>query len=316
MVWSVIRRQVGNKAYLITLEICCRGILCGPATQLKLVCQFTSASIPFSSILLLFLSSTQSIPRPSQHHRLLIYLLLHLSHASLSPACVNLFLSTMISRTSSKRLEAALALSSRQALPRPARLSRPYSSPSKRANAPALATAHAPPSASYPAYMPTPDTEHCRLTKDMQAFLRRPIQYTLLPTPLPDDSQSPENSMYFSDSSTQDQLSVMDACLHNFHDVHRAKSVFERLRSKSAQIPLEPKIYNAFLEAYVELANREDSQRSMWMDEAWALFEVMESGAEKVIPTKSTYAVMLLAWYRYVICVFFSCVRPLLILVT
>ncbi|EIW76844.1 DNA/RNA polymerase [Coniophora puteana RWD-64-598 SS2] len=102
------------------------------------------------------------------------------------------------------------------------------------------------------------------------------------------------------DSPTQDQLSVMDACLHNLYDVPRAKQVFEDLRqSKGGEPLLEPRIYNSFLEAYLELAGRDPDERHQWLEEAWSLFGVMQSREESVQPTASTYATMLLAWVRY-----------------
>ncbi|KAH7922517.1 hypothetical protein BV22DRAFT_966565, partial [Leucogyrophana mollusca] len=139
----------------------------------------------------------------------------------------------MLPRTSARTLETTLVSYSRQRLPRPARL---YSTPSKRANAPASAFAQVQlPHPEYPSYMAKgreiPKDESLHFVNDMQGFLRRRTPYTILPTPLPDDKTSALNNFYFTDSPTQDQLAVMDACLHNSYDVPRAKSVFERLRA-------------------------------------------------------------------------------------
>ncbi|KAG0702803.1 hypothetical protein DFH29DRAFT_763387, partial [Suillus ampliporus] len=115
---------------------------------------------------------------------------------------------------------------SRQRLPRPARL---YSNPSKRVNAPATAFAQVPlPNAEYPPFLVQREDSNHLLA--MHGFLKRRTPYTILPTPLPDDRASALNSFYFTDSPTQDQLAVMDACLHNLYDVPRAKQVFEQLR--------------------------------------------------------------------------------------
>lgn len=134
----------------------------------------------------------------------------------------------------------------------------------------------------------------------MQAFLRRRPQYTMLPTPLPDDASSALNDFYFIDSPTQDLLAVIDACLHNCYDVHRAKSIFERLRNtKGDSRILESRLYNSFLEAYLDMAtNKEPENRVDWLEEAWILYNCMESQAEKVPPNASTYAIMLTAWLR------------------
>ncbi|KAI9457403.1 hypothetical protein HD554DRAFT_1991576, partial [Boletus coccyginus] len=138
----------------------------------------------------------------------------------------------MIPRNSARRLETTLVSYPRQRLPRPARL---YSTPSKRANAPAAAFAQL--------QVPHPDVlrftkqkdpmteEGMSFVNDMRGFLHRRVPYTILPTPLPDQSHSTALSTYFfPDSPTQDQLAVMDACLYNLYDVPRAKQVFERLR--------------------------------------------------------------------------------------
>ena len=174
----------------------------------------------------------------------------------------------MIPRASTRRLETTLKAYSRQRLPRPARLSGAVA------------------------------------FKDMQEFLQRPLPYTILPPPLPDDRKSALNTFLFTDSPTQDQLAVMDACLHNLYDVPRAKQVFERLRKSSCmEHLLDARIYNSFLEAYIEMATtKQPDDRTLWVEDALQLYLVMESGQEKVQPTSQTYAAMLLAWLRYVSC--------------
>ena len=201
-----------------------------------------------------------------------------------------------------RRLETTWLPYSRQSLPRPARL---YSTPSRRNNAPASALATQP-HAGYPEFMPTVEKRRPELfpqTSDMKSFLGRRIPYTILPTPLPDDRSSPLNEMYFIRSPTQDLLSVMGACLHNLYDVPRAKQIFERLRKSDIGVTLlDARQYNAFLNAYVEMAATKDVEnRARWLEDAWSLFDVMERGTEKVLPTAGTYAVMLLSWLRYVL---------------
>lgn len=207
----------------------------------------------------------------------------------------------MIPRNSTRRLETTLVSYSRQRLPRPARL---YSTPSKKANAPA---------AFAQLQLPTPDTfrfttqkdpltdEGLSFVNDMRGFLHRRVPYTILPTPLPDQSNSTAlNTYFFPDSPTQDQLAVMDACLYNLYDVPRAKQIFERLRkSIPAESLLEARIYNAFLEAYVEMASiKEPNDGALWAEEAWSLYEAMENGSENIHPTAQSYAIMLLARLR------------------
>ncbi|KAL0574450.1 DNA-directed RNA polymerase [Marasmius crinis-equi] len=184
----------------------------------------------------------------------------------------------MLSRTA-KRLGSIPSVS-RQSLPRPARL---YSTPSKRANAPALATQQAP----HPDYQ-------------MEGYLAVPPKFTFLPSPLP-DSTSSHRPLWFTDSSTQDQLAIINACLHQYFDVPRAKSIFDRLRTEArAAAIFEPRMYDAFLETYVGLASNEsEPNKEYWLESAWELYEVIESGVERVAPTEATYATMLLAWQRF-----------------
>jgi DNA-directed RNA polymerase len=187
---------------------------------------------------------------------------------------------------------------SRQRLPRPARL---YSTPTKATNAPATAFAQVPlPHPDYPSLLAQREVPANHLVA-MNGFLKRRTPYTILPTPLPDDRASALNNFYFTDSPTQDQLAVMDACLHNLYDVPRAKQIFDQLRtSKSREPLLESRIYNSFLEAYIHMAFvKEPEDRTLWVEDACHLYHLMEKGTDRVHPTASTYAIMLLAWRRY-----------------
>lgn len=187
----------------------------------------------------------------------------------------------------------------RRSLPRPFRL---YSSPSKPTHAPVFATQSAP-SPEYPAYLgnnaPSPDI-HLRM-RDMEQFLNKNASYTFLPTPLPEDRRSTTNDLYFTDSPTQDLLAVMAACLHNLHNVPRAKQILERLRKdKPDEAILETRLLNSFLEAYLGMAmNKEGKERQMWLDEMRKMYTDMESERVPATPSEGTYALMLLAWYRF-----------------
>ena len=139
------------------------------------------------------------------------------------------------------------------------------------------------------------------MSQDLGDFLRRGLPRTMLPTPRPSDSRSNSNSYWLIDSPTQDLLAVMDACLHNLYDVPRAKGIFERMRQKTGNPALETRIYNAFLEAYLGMASSpQRTDQKYWIENLWSLYDAMESGRESITPSASTYALMLLAWHRYV----------------
>ncbi|TFY82948.1 hypothetical protein EWM64_g1061 [Hericium alpestre] len=200
-------------------------------------------------------------------------------------------------RSASKNVETTLLSYSRQRLPRPARLF--YSTPSKRNSAPASAPAASAPVVTDlpPSFLNGKDTG----ASDMNSFLRGQASYTIVPTPLPDDRSSKENDMYFTDTATQDLLSVMDACLQGLYDVPRAKTIFDDLRERKKGDPnLSVRLYNQFLQAYIEMASTKDiKKRALWIEDAWTLFEVLESGEEKVHPTAMSYALALVMWSRF-----------------
>jgi DNA-directed RNA polymerase len=206
-------------------------------------------------------------------------------------------LSTRVAR---KKTESALLSYSRQRLPRPARL---YSSPTNRASAQAFDAAD-----SYPAFLPAhpkladptgnvPDNSN---TSDMHTFLRTRTPYTILPPPLPQDKDSELNDLLYTDSPTQDLISVMDACLHNGYDVPRAKEIFDNLRARGAEQILHPRLYTAFVEAYLDMALKEPDEKTLWVDDAWTLLDLLFSGNEKVSVTSGAYALALVAWLRCV----------------
>ena len=89
--------------------------------------------------------------------------------------------------------------------------------------------------------------------------------------------------------------------MHNLHDVQRARTVFERLRrTHKGDSTLQVGLYNTMLEAYIEMAStKQPDRRSHWVEDACALYEVMETGQDKVNPTANTYAIMLRAWVRF-----------------
>ncbi|KAJ4001173.1 DNA/RNA polymerase [Lentinula boryana] len=136
----------------------------------------------------------------------------------------------------------------------------------------------------------------------MENFLQNPPRYTFLPTPLPSisSSASAKNSSWLTDSATQDSLAVIDACLYQLFDVPRAKGIFDRLRRDTPGKILDVRMYNAFLEAYVNMAtSKAADNREFWIECAWELFATMEAGQEKIELSAGTYSIMLKAWLRF-----------------
>jgi len=211
-------------------------------------------------------------------------------------------------RAARKKTETTLLSYSRQRLPRPARL---YSTPTKRASAPAFDTITPSLSDTYPAFLPahpkfvesTGSIQGDSSTSDMHTYLRTRTPYTILPPPLPQDKHSGLNDYYYIDSPTRDIIAVMDACLHNGYDVPRAKAIFDDLRSKRAEQILHPRLYTAFVQAYLDMAIKEPEKRSLWVEDVWILLDSLFSGHEKVAVTTGAYALALVTWLR---CVSFS----------
>lgn len=203
----------------------------------------------------------------------------------------------MLPRTARRKFETTL-LASRQALPRPARL---YSTPTKKTSAPSTATVTHAPTPDFP-FFPQSSPQHSvfsNFEQDLTSFLDRSPPITIIPTPTPGTSDSP--NPWYTDSRSLDMSGIIDACLHNLYDVPRAQDVFSRLRTKVGSNLLNSSLYNAFLEAYVGIAQKDEMQREYWIREAWKLYEVLELGTEEVHPNARTYSTMLFLWHQYVL---------------
>jgi DNA-directed RNA polymerase len=134
----------------------------------------------------------------------------------------------------------------------------------------------------------------------MHTFLRSRTHYTILPPPLPQDKHSELNDLLYTDSRTQDLIAAMDACLHNGYDVPRAKEIFDDLRARRTEQIIHPRLYSAFVEAYLNMALKEPEKRSLWVEDAWTLLDSLFSGNERVTVNTGAYALALVAWLRCV----------------
>jgi DNA-directed RNA polymerase, mitochondrial len=137
----------------------------------------------------------------------------------------------------------------------------------------------------------------------MHTFLRTRTPYAILPPPLPEDKHSDLNNFFYTDSSTRDLIdliAVMDTCLHNSYDNPRAKEIFEDLRIKGAEQVLHPRLYTAFVEAYLDMALKELEKKLLCIEDVWVLLDSIFSGKERVAVTTGAYALAPLAWLRCV----------------
>ena len=204
-----------------------------------------------------------------------------------------------------KRLEATRSVS-RQRLSRPARL---YSFSSRRNEAPATATAQTPPpdfsdfitpnSSTTPSTSPSPyEVASSPLSQLILDYLERKPQLTILPTPLPPGSAAAEgHDQWFKDSKSQDMAGIIDACLHNLYDVPRAQNVFQRLRQKAGTSILGSGLYNSMLNAFLGMSLKDPVKKNYWVEEAWKLYGIIESGQDDVHPTVRTYSIILALWH-------------------
>ncbi|KAF8317989.1 hypothetical protein DL93DRAFT_2055181, partial [Clavulina sp. PMI_390] len=63
-----------------------------------------------------------------------------------------------------------------------------------------------------------------------QAVFSRAAPMVVLPTPLPSDEKSAQDSYYFPRSSHVEMLNIIDACMFRGHDMPRARVLFDSLR--------------------------------------------------------------------------------------
>lgn len=85
---------------------------------------------------------------------------------------------------------------------------------------------------------------------------------------------------------------IIDACLHNLYDVPRAQNVFERLRQQAGSSILGSGLYNSILQAYLGMSMKDPIKKNYWVEEAWKLYRVMESGQDDVQPSVRTYIIL------------------------
>lgn len=166
--------------------------------------------------------------------------------------------------------------------------------------------------------------------KQMAGYLRREQIPTVLPPPKPslsdqvigraldlEDSTVPavrlaealnglrEATMWYNDSQTVDYLGVMDACLHNSHNVPRAKGIFDRLRATRPGV-LDIRVYNRVLEAYLDIAENPKPENSLgaafptdyWLAELRELYATMKDQSN-ILPDCNTFAVLIVASIRF-----------------
>jgi len=106
-------------------------------------------------------------------------------------------------------------------------------------------------------------------------------------------------NQWFKDSKSQDMTGIIDACLHNLYDVPRAQNIFERLRQQAGSSILGSRLYNSILQAHLGMSMKDLIKKNYWVEEAWKLYRVMESGQDDVQPSVRTYGIILALWHTH-----------------
>ncbi|GJJ10389.1 hypothetical protein Clacol_004615 [Clathrus columnatus] len=181
------------------------------------------------------------------------------------------------------------------------KVGRTYSSISKKSEAPASMLKPLP-QRHRPNFVQT--QTHSPADGNLTSFLLRRAQepLTIVPIPLPDDTQSstPLHDYFFPDTRSQDLVAIMDTCLNDCYDVPRARDIFEATKKRNkVRYLLNTQTYNKFLLAYAEMASRHELHQDEWLRETWLLFNKMEKGEERVVPNAETYVIMTLVWNRH-----------------
>jgi DNA-directed RNA polymerase len=90
---------------------------------------------------------------------------------------------------------------------------------------------------------------------------------------------------------------IIDACLYNLVDVPRAQNVFDRLRQSAGASVLGSGLYNSLLNAYLGMSLKDAGKKNYWVEEAWKLYNILESGEDDVLPSVRTYSIVLALWH-------------------
>lgn len=142
-----------------------------------------------------------------------------------------------------------------------------------------------------------------------QTVFSRTTPMVVLPTPLPGDESSAQDSYYFPRSGYVETLNIIDACMFRGHDMPRARMLFDGLRRAAANDAegigkVDVAVYNQFIVTYFDLATSCDevNNRKALVTSAWEIWgNLVDDGVD---PDYTTYASLLLLYTRYA--VFFS----------
>lgn len=138
-----------------------------------------------------------------------------------------------------------------------------------------------------------------------QTVFSRTAPMVVLPTPLPSDESSAQDSSYFPRSGYVETLNIIDACMFRGHDMPRARTLFDGLRRAAANDAegigkVDVAVYNQFIVTYFDLATTRDESdnREALVASAWEIWENLAN--DGVEPDYATYASLLLLSARYV----------------
>jgi hypothetical protein len=145
---------------------------------------------------------------------------------------------------------------------------------------------------------------HSNSASVAQTVFSRTTPMVVLPTPLPGDESSAQDSYYFPRSGYVETLNIIDACMFRGHDMPRARMLYDGLRRAVANDTedmrkVDVAVYNQFIVTYFDLATSRDesNNRNALVASAWEIWEnLVDDGVEA---DYTTYASLLLLSARY-----------------
>lgn len=121
-------------------------------------------------------------------------------------------------------------------------------------------------------------------------FLVRDRRSAVLPPPPPTSPIPKENAWLTDVDVDPGEYEIMDGRLHDLYDAGHVKAIFSQLRERETSTLLETGVYNALIEMHFGMATQKELEnQDSWLGEVFDLYEILDSGAERVAPHSITY---------------------------